>query len=173
MIAVRLFPRRLKTMHLIHCLTEKIWRPPIRYTMLSQWGWYWTRWLDYVIPTIRSPEVGPGRRGDIQLNHGPKCKSVYRCGYCQRNVKYGAKATCCDNCDIWFHKSCVSMPSTLYSELNSVENWFCYRGFTHNCDTFHAYEYSVNSSNSFFCPNDCICRRSVYLAIVSASPGPQ
>ena len=87
--------------------------------------------------------------GDIQLNPGPKCKSVYPCGYCGHNVDYGAKAICCDNCDIWFHKSCVSMSSTMYSELNSVEDRFCYRCFTHYCDTFHAYGYSVHTSNSF------------------------
>ena len=86
---------------------------------------------------------------DVQLNPGPKCKSGYPCGYCEHNVDYGAKAICCDNCDIWFHKSCVSMSSTMYSELNAVKDWFCYRCFTHNCDTFHAYEYYVNTSNSF------------------------
>ena len=59
------------------------------------------------------------------------------------------KAVCCDTCDIWFHKTCVSMLSTEYSELNSVDNWFCYRCDSHNCDTFHAYEYSIPTSNSF------------------------
>ena len=74
---------------------------------------------------------------------------MYPCGYCELNVDYGFKAICCDNCDIWFHKSCASMSSTMYSELDSKVDWFCYRCHTHNCDTFHAYEYSLDTSNAF------------------------
>ena len=59
------------------------------------------------------------------------------------------KAICCDTCDIWFHKTCVSMTSSVYSELNSTENWFCYRCHSTNCDTFHSYEFAVPTSNSF------------------------
>ena len=59
------------------------------------------------------------------------------------------KAICCDTCDIWFHKTCVSMTSSVYSELNSTENWFCYRCHFTNCDTFHSYKFAVPTSNSF------------------------
>ena len=87
--------------------------------------------------------------GDIELNPGPKQNSVYPCGFCEQNVDFGMKAICCDTCDIWFHKTCVSMTSSVYSELNSTENWFCYRCHATNCDTFHSYEFAVPTSNSF------------------------
>ena len=87
--------------------------------------------------------------GDIELNPGPKQNSVYPCGFCEQKVDFGMKAICCDTCDIWFHKTCVSMTSSVYSELNSTENWFCYRCHSTNCDTFHSYEFAVPTSNSF------------------------
>ena len=42
------------------------------------------------------------------------------------------------------------MTSSTYSvsELNS-EDWYCFRCHTLNCDTFHAYEYAIPTSNSF------------------------
>ena len=86
--------------------------------------------------------------GDIHPNPGPRNQSIFPCGYCAAHVDFGMKAICCDNCDIWFHKSCASMTSSVYSDLNS-EDWYCYRCHTLNCDTFHAYEYAIPTSNSF------------------------
>ena len=74
--------------------------------------------------------------GDIQLSPGSKCKSVYTCGYSEHIVDYGTKVICCDNCDMWLHKYCVSMSSITYSELISKDNWFCYRRLSHDCDPF-------------------------------------
>ena len=44
--------------------------------------------------------------GDIELNPGP---SVYPCGYCQHNVSWNGDGLCCDNCDMWFHPSCIDI----------------------------------------------------------------
>ena len=87
--------------------------------------------------------------GDVQTNPGPNCNSIFPCGFCEYQVDFGMKAICCDNCDMWYHKSCASMSSTVYAELGSVEDWFCYKCHARNCDTFHAYEYSVFTRNSF------------------------
>ena len=107
--------------------------------------------------------------GDVQLNPGLKCKSVYPCRYCEHNVDYGTKAIFCDNYYTWFHKFCVSMSSAMYSELNSKKDWFCYRCFTHNCEPFHAHEYSVDTSNSFSAPMTA-SENDVFISPLSQRP---
>ena len=83
--------------------------------------------------------------GNIKLNPGPKQKSVYPYGFCEQKSYFGKKAICFDTCNIWVHKTCVSMSSSDYSGLISTENWFCYRCHSTNCDTFHSYEFAVLS----------------------------
>ena len=88
--------------------------------------------------------------GDIQLNPGPSDKSTFPCGYCAKHVDFGQKATCCDTCDVWFHKSCASMGSSTYSNLDLDVDWFCYRcNHASNSQLYHAYEYPIHTSNSF------------------------
>ena len=91
--------------------------------------------------------------GDVELNPGPRPsqKSIFPCGFCQTHVDFGQKATCCDTCDVWFHKTCVSMDSTTFSLLNSQDDWFCYRcnSVNHNSQSFHSFQYSLPTSNSF------------------------
>ena len=79
--------------------------------------------------------------GDVQLNPGPKPCSVYPCGYCELNVTWSQRAICCDNCSIWYHKSCHEMPSSLYANIEN-EHWVCGKCASTNVSsfTFHAYE---------------------------------
>ena len=57
--------------------------------------------------------------GNTELNPGLKQKFVYPYGFCEQKVDFGKKAIWFDTCNIWVHKTCVSMSSFVYSGLNS------------------------------------------------------
>ncbi len=78
--------------------------------------------------------MGPGPHGLVQIVH--PCILLFW--------------TCCDNCDIWFPKTCcVSMASSAYWNLNSVSAWFCQRFDSHNVDSFSFHSYELAIHNSF------------------------
>ena len=80
--------------------------------------------------------------GDIELNPGPAmADDTCACGYCQLRVSWHDLAVCCDDCGVWFHKTCQSIPSAEFSNTETVR-WECYRSNTinHNNNTFHSYE---------------------------------
>ncbi len=54
---------------------------------------------------------------DIELNPGPK--SIDPCGICERIVKDNHRAFCCDGCDIWCHKTCISMCTQSFEYLQN------------------------------------------------------
>ena len=45
--------------------------------------------------------------GDININPGPTIK--FPCGTYSNDVKEFTDCICCDNCNIWFHKSCLDI----------------------------------------------------------------
>ena len=48
--------------------------------------------------------------GDVSPNPGPKRQaSVYPCGLCDLPVTWDCQGVCCDDCDIWHHKSCLEL----------------------------------------------------------------
>ena len=62
--------------------------------------------------------------GQVELNPGPKAK--YPCQICNRAVKWGQKGIACDNCDLWYHQTCMSMNSDTYLRLaNTSIAWLC------------------------------------------------
>ena len=74
------------------------------------------------------------------MNPGPGNSSIYPCGFCDCKVSWTAKGVCCDHCSIWYHKSCISMPSTDYDNLEDF-CWHCIKCRTPlSHDTFNAYE---------------------------------
>ena len=90
--------------------------------------------------------------GDIQLNPGPN--SVYNCGYCECPCEWGSDpamgAICCDNCSVWFHKSCVSMSTQDYIRLGEVDDsWPCPRCRVSNIQSFTFMSYNLSTSNRF------------------------
>ncbi len=88
----------------------------------------------------------------MQTNPGPvPGKSIYPCGNCALAIDWGDKAVCCDDCDVWFHKSCLDMKSAVYKNLaeDSSKDWYCFRCKTPNSSHYHSYEYSVSTRNSF------------------------
>ena len=68
-----------------------------------------------------------GSSWDIELNPGPLNQaSAYPCGICQDNVTFEQDAICCDGCDVWSHKHCLNMSTTLFDHLaNTDVMWIC------------------------------------------------
>ena len=82
--------------------------------------------------------------GDIELNPGP---SVYPCGYCEKPVTWENEAVCCDNCSLWHHKTCTSMCSEAFSQLDGTNvQWHCCK-----CDSINANSFTYHSYNSDHC----------------------
>ena len=105
---------------------------------------------------------------DIELNPGP---SVYPRGYCQYNVSWSGDGLCRDNCDMWFHPSCIDISSADYRALGqNSKKWKCYRCHTVNssCLMYHFYE--VNMYNRFSILS-CVTYDSGFLNDSSPSRG--
>ena len=92
--------------------------------------------------------------GDIELNPGPPTKkdqpikAIFPCGVCQLAVNWSDRAVECENCKVWLHKTCASLDST---EFNDIENasWNCYCCRSVNVSSFIYNAYNLNVSNSF------------------------
>ena len=54
--------------------------------------------------------------GGIERNPVPRTVK-YPCGTCKKACRWGQKAIACDNCDQWFHTSCMGMSSSRYEYL--------------------------------------------------------
>ena len=104
--------------------------------------------------------------GDIQLNPGP-VKNVANCGYCEIPCDWSMKAICCDNCSIWFHKSCVSMTTQEYVRIgeHESEHWPCPRCKSINVQSFTFMSFNVSTSNRYEMLDD-----SVFHTTVSSLP---
>ena len=56
--------------------------------------------------------------GDIQMNPGPQGQStISSCGLCDLKVSWSHKAICCDECDMWYHKSCIELSTCGFDRL--------------------------------------------------------
>lgn len=65
--------------------------------------------------------------GDCHPNPGP-AKPVYKfpCGICEKPVKSNQRGVQCDDCDVWFHTKCMSMPSAVYKGIEGKDvSWIC------------------------------------------------
>ena len=81
--------------------------------------------------------------GDVECNPGPATNSIFPCGFCELPVGWQDMALCCDCCDIWFHRSCLSLSESRYNALGQCdESWKCYRCHTvmSMSSIFHSYE---------------------------------
>ena len=68
--------------------------------------------------------------GDVELNPGPAHvnDSIYPCPCCELQVDYGMKALQCDHCSMWYHKTCISMCTRDYRNLeNNSISYLCFR----------------------------------------------
>ena len=90
--------------------------------------------------------------GDIQINPGPGTKSVYPCGVCEDPVTWNCRGVACDNCNIWYHGSCMELCTKDFELLNKSNiQWHCHKCDTMNCDSFTFRSFSLNCTN-FYSP---------------------
>ena len=88
--------------------------------------------------------------GDIQLNPGPPIANVFPCALCELPVTWSTAGICCDECDVWHHKSCLNMPSIDYSNLaNPANEWKCFKCNTINNSSFTFHSFCSDSLTSF------------------------
>ena len=90
----------------------------------------------------------------IESNPGP---TKYPCGECNKPVCYG-RSIACDNCNKWYHKSCIEMRYIVYdcyTENNKLE-WECcncavknirFSMFNHPVDSDHLLSSPICSSS--------------------------
>ena len=51
---------------------------------------------------------------------------THHCGICNSPVCWNQSVICCDSCDIWNHRACLEMSTTLFSNLAGTdESWIC------------------------------------------------
>ena len=64
--------------------------------------------------------------GDVNPNPGPR-KIKYPCQICNKAAKWGQKCIECENCEGWFHKSCLGMSNEIYEVLANHPScsWVC------------------------------------------------
>ena len=87
--------------------------------------------------------------GDIQLNPGPCPQtSTYPCGTCELPVTWSSAGICCDQCDVWHHKSCIDeMNSEEFSKLeNSASDWNCFKCKSISSSSFTYHSFCLESS---------------------------
>ena len=102
-----------------------------------------------VLHSKHSPTFPPGRdrrclavllillAGDIQMNPGPENCSVFPCGTCDIPVTWSQEGVCCNNCSVWYHKSCEDLSSKNMSYLGrSSASWYCCKYDSINVDSF-------------------------------------
>ena len=87
--------------------------------------------------------------GDIEVNPGPPAhKDIFPCAWCELRVDWSDTGVCCDQCDLWYHRWCISMTSAEYDGIEDV-SWQCFKCKTINCSSFIYNGYNVNTTNSF------------------------
>ena len=86
---------------------------------------------------------------DIEINPGPS-PSVYHCGFCQLPVDWSDVAVACDECSIWYHKSCLEMSTSKFQNLNcSNVSWICMKCCTMNTEPHLFNSFEIILENSF------------------------
>ena len=87
--------------------------------------------------------------GNIELNPGPG-HSIFPCGYCQLDVSWDCSGVACDNCEVWFHRSCADISKSGYRKLSEVDvSWRCHRCCHTNSLNSHLFSYEIDLSNRF------------------------
>ena len=94
--------------------------------------------------------------GDVELNPGPvfkynKLDVMYLCPFCEDKVDDSMRVIQCDGCDMWYHKTCISMCTQNYQNLeNNSKSYICCR-----CSHANYYgnlsSFEVETFNSFEC----------------------
>ena len=91
--------------------------------------------------------------GDIELNSGPRQRSIFPCGMCERPVTLKTDGVCCDCCDIIHYKSCIELCTADY-ELPQRSNvqWLCCKCDSINVSSFTYHTYELGNDISYYEP---------------------
>ena len=83
------------------------------------------------------------------MNPGPGNQPVWPCAICEYPVTWSQYGIACDGCNVWHHKSCLSMCTKDYKDLERTNVvWKCCKCDSLNCDSckFRSYELQINNS---------------------------
>ena len=102
-------------------------------------------------------EQNPGPRQRAQTSPNipkppPKRKLKFSCGICERAVTWSRTkpSVTCDDCNIWYHKSCLGMSSQIVQGLKPDTAWQCDRcGIPHFMDSTLFYHPEVPLANRY------------------------
>ena len=90
--------------------------------------------------------------GDVQIQPGPRenNKNIFPCGICEHPVTWNCAGVACDDCSVWFHKTCIDMCSKDFEVLNrSNVNWLCCKCDSMNCNSFTFHSYELECANYY------------------------
>ena len=94
--------------------------------------------------------------GDCQPNPGPigsnnTTEPKFPCHVCDVACLWGERAICCDQCDGWYHVSCMGMNTEVFEvfERNSKLSWICCQCGMPNFATSIFSSGSIDLANSF------------------------
>ena len=119
----------------LYILKHYLWKPFLSVTKTTKSNSLW------IIILLLS--------GDIEQNPGPETK--WPCGICQYPVTWSQEGVACDGCELWHHKSCLSLCSDDFQLLEcSNVAWKCCKCDSINCDTFTFHSFELQTSNSFY-----------------------
>ena len=59
--------------------------------------------------------------GSVEINPGPRVPK-FPCRECHKAVSIGPSIAC-DNCDQWFHKSCINMNAIIFEAYQQTAQW--------------------------------------------------
>ncbi|CAG2194787.1 unnamed protein product [Mytilus edulis] len=85
---------------------------------------------------------------DIQQNPGPGNRSDFPCGVCEVPVSWSQVGVCCNNCSVWYHKTCgdISSRNMSYLEKSHVV-WHCCKCNSINVDSFTYNSFILHTTN--------------------------
>ncbi|KAK3107538.1 hypothetical protein FSP39_016928 [Pinctada imbricata] len=85
--------------------------------------------------------------GDVEANPGPRNTSTYPCGFCDIPVNWSCEGVCCDECSIWYHRSCLELCSADFDLLEySHVQWLCCKCESINVNSFTFRSYETDSN---------------------------
>jgi hypothetical protein len=111
----------------------------------------------YWLNDIRKSNQPPGKSlkfintllliiSEVETNPGP---IKYPCGVCSMACRWNQKALACDDCDQWFHTSCMGVSHSAYDNLaNTSVSWYCTNCNRPNHSTL-PYDLSSSVTNRF------------------------
>ena len=88
--------------------------------------------------------------GDLHPNPGPY-KPKFPCGICNKAARWNQRATCCDQCDVWYHTECMEMSTPMYEALQGSQvSWICVQcGMPNFASSLFSNSGFMELSNSF------------------------